>query len=358
MIQERKYHLDNLRTFTVMLVPVYHVFYMFNGAGVLGGMPNPESIPLFDGFCTLVYPWFMVLLFCVAGIAARYSLQKRGGKTFLRERAVKLLLPSTAGLFVIHWITGYLNIRIGGALEYIPAFLVYPISVLSGIGPLWFVQTLFLFSLLLVPITKLDRRERFDRLCGKAPLPVLLLLVLPIWGSAQILNLPVLTMYRFGIYFTAFFIGYFILSHDEVTERLERAWLWTSVPALLTAVIYMWKFHGSNYASDPVLKHLLTNIYLWLTVLAALGVFRKFFNKQSTVGKYLAANSYGFYILHYPILITITYLLHFHTALSTLPKIGIILIDQFVLTWALNELLRRIPLLRTAVLGIRKRGKT
>jgi acyltransferase family len=37
----------------------------------------------------------MVLLFVVAGMSARYSLQKRSNKEFLKERVTKLLVPST-----------------------------------------------------------------------------------------------------------------------------------------------------------------------------------------------------------------------------------------------------------------------
>ncbi len=55
-----------------------------------------------------------------------------------------MLVPSTLGLFVIHWIIGYLNIKMGGGLAYIPTALIYPISVISGIGPLWFIQMLCL----------------------------------------------------------------------------------------------------------------------------------------------------------------------------------------------------------------------
>ena len=102
----RKVYLDNIRWATVILVLIYHVFYMFNGVGVLGGIPNAVSIPVFDWAASVIYPWFMVLLFVIAGMSARYALQERTEKQFLGERAVKLLIPSTLGLFVIHWITG------------------------------------------------------------------------------------------------------------------------------------------------------------------------------------------------------------------------------------------------------------
>ena len=170
----RKPYIDNIRSSTVLLVMIYHVCYMFNGVGVLGGIPNAQSIPAFDALAYVVYPWFMVLLFVISGISARYSLQKRTVKQFLKERAVKLLVPSTLGLFVIHWITGYLNLKMGGALLYIPTALVYPISVLSGIGPLWFIQMLFVFSCILALLKKIDKNDRVWKTCEKANLLIIL----------------------------------------------------------------------------------------------------------------------------------------------------------------------------------------
>ena len=74
MKTERKAYLDNIRWITVLMVTVYHVGYLFNGVGVLGGIPNAKHLAVWDGFLYIVYPWFMVLLFLVSGICARYAL--------------------------------------------------------------------------------------------------------------------------------------------------------------------------------------------------------------------------------------------------------------------------------------------
>ena len=82
----RKYYLDNLRSLTIVLVLIYHAFYLFNGVGVQTGLNVEVGFLPFDAFCTAIYPWFMVLLFCIAGITARYSISKRGRKSFIKER--------------------------------------------------------------------------------------------------------------------------------------------------------------------------------------------------------------------------------------------------------------------------------
>lgn len=352
---KRRLYLDNIRWATVLLVLLYHVGYIFNGVGILGGVPNAESIRWVDCMIGVVYPWFMVLLFVVSGICARYALEKRTVKEFLRERARKLLVPSTLGLFVIHWVTGYLNIKMGGGLEYMPGFLVYPIAAISGIGPLWFIQMLFLFSAALVLIRKLDGKEKLWALCGKSGGWIAAALGLLIWGGAQVGNLPVLTMYRFGIYFAAFLIGYFVFSHEEVQEKLEAfRWGFLTV-ALAFGAGYILKYWGGNFTQNAVLKSFLTNAYLWFTVLAILGLMKRYGNKENAVTRYLAKNSFGYYILHYPVLITAAYLLQYHTALSAGWKYFLTLAAMLGGTFLLNEAVKRIPGIRWLILGVKKK---
>lgn len=350
----RKIYLDNIRFTTVMLVLIYHVCYLFNGVGVLGAIPDADNLAAFDVLTYVVYPWFMVLLFVIAGMSARYALQHRTEKQFLKERAVKLLAPSTLGLFVIHWITGYLNIKIGGGLSYIPAPLVYPVSVISGIGPLWFIQMLFLFSAILVMLRKFDKADRLWQICAKMNTIVILLLSLLIWGASMILNAPVLTMYRFGIYFAAFMIGYYIFSHEEILCRIEKIRIPALIISIVCAAAYTMYYYGSDYTSPVCLQSIFTNIYLWVVILAIIGNARKYFNHENGLTRYLSKNSFGIYILHYPVLMVTCYVLCYHTSLPALAKYLIALVIGFAVTFILNEVIKRIPVIRFLVLGLKR----
>ncbi len=349
----RKYYLDNIRWFTVILVLIYHVFYIFNGVGIPGGIPDAKNIAAFDTAAAILYPWFMVLLFLIAGISARYALQKRTNRQFLCERAVKLLLPSTLGLFVIHWITGYLNIKLGGGLAYIPAALLYPISVISGTGPLWFIQMLFLFSCILILLRVIDKSDKIWTVCQKMNLPVILLLFLAIWGAAQILNMPVLTMYRFGIYLISFLIGYYIFSHETIQEQIEKIRIPMSCLAILSAILYALYYGGTDYTAPSCLQSIFTNLYLWIVVLAVIGCGRKYFNNETAFTRYMTKSSFGIYILHYPVLMVACYVLCYFFDFPAICNYGIALIVEFVMTFLLYELIKRVPLARYVVLGIR-----
>ena len=350
----RKTYIDNIRWATVLLVLIYHVCYMFNGVGVPGGIPNAENIPVFDALAYVVYPWFMVLLFVISGMSARYLLQKRTVKQFIKERAVKLLVPSTLGLFAIHWITGYLNIKMGGGLEYIPKTLIYPISAVSGTGPLWFIQMLFIFSCILALLKKIDKNDRAWQLCKKANLTIIFLLFAVIFGAAQILNMPVLTTYRFGIYFAAFLIGYYVFSHEEVQEKIESVCIPMLCLAVIGAVCYTVYYFGSDYTSPVCLQSIITNLYLWVVVLAVIGCAKKYCGGETAFTHYMAESSFGFYILHYSVLTVVCYLLHYRFDFSAIYNYTIALAAELIITFALYEALKRVPIVRYLILGIKK----
>ncbi len=350
----RKSYLDNIRWATVLLVLVYHVFYLFNHVGILGNVASPGNTCGQDSILYFVYPWFMVLLFLIAGISSRYSLDKRSDREFFKSRMTKLLIPSTLGLFVYHWIGGYFNVKAGGGLDSIPSFFRYPVFVLSGTGPLWFIQLLFLFSVLLVLIRKIKASEKLWQVCGKCNIFVLLLLVIPIWGAAQILNMPVITTYRFGIYFMAFLIGYFVLSHDEIQDRIEKARFPMLILAVALGIGYTIYYFGQNYADAECLQGFFTNGYLWIACLAILGCGKAWCNGTSRFTKYMTGASFGLYIVHYPIVLTVCYVLANHCNLPAIVTYVLALLLELVLTPAIYELFKRIPVVRYLVLGIKK----
>ena len=234
----RRLYIDNIRWMTVVLVVLYHVIYMFNGIETFGVIGPFSGVQYQDTYQYLVYPWFMLLLFVVSGMSARYALERQTHGAFLKSRTRKLLVPSTLGLLAFWWILGYYNMLLSGALDSlanVPKPVLFVIMAASGIGPLWYIQMLWVFSVILVWVRKIEK-DKLWALGGKATVPFVILLALVVWGAAQILNTPMIVVYRFGIYGLGFFLGYFIFSHDEMMERLEKCWLLLLVCALAVAV--------------------------------------------------------------------------------------------------------------------------
>ena len=169
-MKQRYYFIDNLRWVTVVLVLIYHVFYNFNAQGVFGGIGGFAGEQWQDVLCTVLYPWFMTLMFVLAGASSRYALRHRTVREFRRERTRKLLVPCTLGLLVFGWALGWLNITAGGGWEHMPAGMPfvakYLIAVVSGTGPLWFIQDLYVFSLLLLAVCKLIDADKVEAWLG------------------------------------------------------------------------------------------------------------------------------------------------------------------------------------------------
>lgn len=358
MMSRRLNYLDNIRWITVVIVVIYHIIYMFNCSGVISNM-DVQGIPQMDAFLVFVYPWFMCLLFLVSGISARYSLQKRTNKEFLKDRAKRILVPSILGIFIYGWVSGLITNQYAdmftGNGDKIPGIIKYFIYCMMGIGPLWFCHVLFIGALLLAIIIKIDKKDKLWNFCGKINLPVVFFLVVVVWGSAQIFNTPLITVYRFGIYLFMFFLGYFVFSHNKIIESLEKISVLLGIIALCIGVAYVFTYYGTNYADNSILQNIFTNIYLWVAILAVLGLGKKFLDFESSFSKYMTKNNFNFYVLHYTVELVIGYFLVNCLKLPFAFNYVIILVGTVIVLPLLTEIIKRIPVLRFCIFGISKK---
>ncbi len=367
----RKHWLDNLRWFTVLLVLLYHIIYFYNNKGVFGGIggfvedstKQPQDILMY-----ILYPWFMMLLFLLAGISARYSLANKSSGDFIRSRTLKLLVPSTVGLFVYQWTCGYFNTRVAAALpEYsqMPAIIKWGFFAISGTGPLWFAQDLWLFSVLLLIVRRLDPKDKFHNLCSKASSPIIILLGVLIYLGSQLLIFNprpdsadgIYNLYKPVTYFIPFLMGYFVISNESVQNRIKDMAVPMSVCAGVACIALCISGWGENNTDPKYLSGWLNCLYAYLMILAMIGLFLRWFDKTNKVCGYLTGCSYGLYILHYSVLASFGYMFKTYTSMSPWAIYLTVAILVFGLTPLLYELLRRIPFIRWAVLGERRKTR-
>lgn len=356
IIMRRKY-LDNIRWVTILIVIIYHVIYMFNGVttyGVIG--PFSEDQPQ-DIFLYIVYPWFMFLLFVVSGMAARFELDHKGESGFIRNRTRKYLVPSTIGLFVFWWILGYYNMLIGGAFESmgtVPKPVLYLIMCISGIGPLWYIQMLWLFSLILIWIRKIEK-DRVYNLAAKTNVFIIVLLGIAVYGAAQVLNTPIVVVYRFGIYGLGFLLGYFIFSHEEVMEKLEKYWMLFGLLALAFCILFLVFNLGKPYPEHEVLDTFLCNMYAWFGTLGLLAFMKKWGDFHNGFSDWMCRKSWGLYVFHYlGIAISSWYIKMYLPQMPVFFVYLLVLVSGIAGALLLYEIISRIPVLRWCVLGIKQ----
>lgn len=351
----RKTYLDNIRWITVVLVVLYHVIYIYNGVEVHGVIGPFYEIQYQDVFQYLVYPWFMLLLFVVSGMSARFYLKNHTGKEFLKNRTIKCLVPSTLGLLVFGWVLGYYNMQMSGAFEamgQVPKPVLFLIMAVSGSGPLWYIQVLWLFSVLLLLVRKIEK-DRLSEIFKNTPVLVIVLLALPIWGAAQILNTPVIVVYRFGIYGLGFFLGYFIFSQDEVMEQLSKWWLPLTMAAIVCCVCFVVMYWQKPYAEHEVLDTLMCNVYAWMATVGILSFMRKWGDFENEFTGFMNKKSWGLYLFHYlPIAMCAYYLSIYAKEMPAVLCYILVAVSAFVGGYLLYEILSRIPVIRFLVCGI------
>lgn len=349
----RKPFLDNVRGGIVLLVVVYHAVYLLNSVGVISNVSIP-GIPQADLLLYAAYPWFMVCLFAIAGASARYALDARGAKPFLKSKLRRVLLPSVAGIFLIGWLSGYVTYRYNPAMfgeAPVPVFVKLLVFCIAGIGPLWFLHELFVCDLTLLLVRRLDRRGALLRLGSRAELAHLLLLALPFWGSAQILNTPVMEGYRHGIYIFSFLLGYFVLSHERVQALLARYAHALLLAACALGAAYTAQNWGLNYAAMESLKAPLTNAFAWLGTLAVLACGKRFFDRETRFTRFMRRNGFAIFALHYPLMALSACFFDLALHLPAAMIYPLLLLTQAVLLPPIVALIRRIPPLRLLLLG-------
>ena len=371
---ERKHWMDNLRWVTVLLVLLYHVIYFYNNKGVFGGIGGFGEGPQYqDVVMYILYPWFMPLLFLLAGVSARYALERHPAGEWFKARTRKLLVPATIGLFVFHWMVGYFNTAVAakaGTFDGMPGVAKYFMWSLSGTGPLWFIQDLWLFSLLLLLVRKLDGKGRFYEWCGKiagekAGMVWILLLGLLFWLGEQTLVMHprpesadgLYNLYKPLFYFIPFLMGYFIFANDEAQEKLGRAWIPLMCAAVASGAVLVSTTFGQDNTSPQYLSSPLNCLYGWMMCLAMMGWFKARFNRTGQFAGYMTRSSFGLYIVHYLVIASLGYMMKIYTALPPVAIYLILAVAVFTLSPLLYEILRRIPFVRWCVVGEKKRGK-
>ena len=87
----RRKDIDWLRIFGILLLFPYHTARVFD-ANEANYVENITKIRAGEVFMNVTWPWFMPLLFLLAGISAFYALKKRSGRAFIMERVQRLFI--------------------------------------------------------------------------------------------------------------------------------------------------------------------------------------------------------------------------------------------------------------------------
>lgn len=293
----RRHFIDNVRWIAVLVLFPYHAARVFDS--IHSFYIKGTASELATGFVLSCTPWFMPLLFVVAGISTRYALQKRSNREYIKERLSKLFVPLISGLLLLIPIQTYFAeiFHNGYSGAYWEQYILFftKIGDLSGYaggftsGQLWFVFDLFVISLAVLPVIYFIRRKEITwHSANFLVLPLCLITLL----FSYILDISDKSM---GEFFALFFLGYFVLAEENVQKFTDRyrAPLLIFGAALTTYTVYFQTSLDEGIVSRGTM--ILTS---WISILAILGMGRHYLNFQSKWAKYLSASSFTFYLFH------------------------------------------------------------
>lgn len=381
-MKERRYDIDWLRVIAMLAVFVFHCTRFFGTEGWHVKVPVSEqsdTVILLRGF--FIGVWFMPLFFLLAGFASRYSLKSRTGGQYLLERVKRLLIPLyTVGMFILvvpqAYLDGVTHGRITGTFwQWLPNFyrglpgdvfsiaphdLPDPIFLVpyTFSGHLWFIQLLFVISLVTLPLLlylKSERGQRLiERLAGWCDRPGgIFLFVIPLAIVQIALRwLPVTTDRTWAdfLWYSVFFvIGYIIAADDRFTDSIKRhGWL-----CLALWIVVFWVGGGLitfvlDFDPSPghvfsllllyVLWQILWSVISWSAVVFLLSLGAKYLTFTNKILAYGNEAVLPFYLFHQTIILIVGFFV-IRWNMGILPKFLIVTVISFPLILVLYELL-------------------
>ncbi len=316
--ERRIYFLDNLRSFIVVLVVIFHasMAYMPN-APWWWYVLDKQRNAFFDSFVLINDVFMMPVMFFIAGYFAVKSLVKHSAGAFVRDKVMRLIIPWIFGvIFLAPAITYFIYVT---RSQTPPPYLYYWFNLFFGKSyqqaHYWFLGVLALFCLLLAFIYA-SGWLKTTPLKAIKPSSVFLAWFVVI-GTAGFLAVNTLVndyewvnvKYIFMIQPTrvVLYILYFMLGIYAYRRQwfvpggyCPRPLKW-SVGAIVTGALFL---NGkAALASNSGLVVLAQNAFLHTlfclcAVFALVGIFQRWVNSRSYIWRRLAANSYAIYFIH------------------------------------------------------------
>jgi glucans biosynthesis protein C len=380
----RLFFVDNLRWLVIVMVVVMHVCVTYSGLGSWY-YKEPATLGIASGLIFTLYEsfaqaFFMGLLFLIAGTFVPAAYDRKGFGRFLRDRLIRLGIPTAVFMLILDPVTGLIMALFrGDAVSpagvaasyggYLASF-----RFLSASGPLWFALALLVFSVLYALVRKsieLIRgagaaRVRHPRPSspvthGKVAAVVAIIavgsflvrLVQPFGTSWYNMQLG-----YFAQYIALFLIGLWAARTDllrALPYRLGMSWFRIALAAGIPAWFIIgalggalsgsadafgggWNWQSAAYAAWEAF--FCVGVCLGLIV-----IYRERANTRTVVRGFLSDNAFAVYVFHTPLLVTISLLLK-AVSMAPLGKAGLVAVLAVTASFLFSTLIRQVPGLR------------
>jgi peptidoglycan/LPS O-acetylase OafA/YrhL len=316
----------------------------------------------------------MGALFLLAGYFTPASFDRKGPGPFLRDRLVRLGIPLLAFYFVLGplsflgwWQMPASLTGLTEPLTWAGYWQMYPLFL--DMGPMWFVALLLLFSIGYAG-WRLLTRNRAPRPRGEGSLPRYLgigVFVLGLALASYLLRIVIPVGQPVGDFptlsylpqYLSFFVVGAVASRSDWFRTVARSMGTVGLVAagLATVTLFALAFLSLLAALERGAPQLppfgygtwQSAVYaLWDSTFAVglfvgmLVLFRRFFDGQGRLGRYLSQHSYTVYLIHIPVIVLIAVLLK-GVGLAPLLKFGLVAVLAVPACFAVAYLVRKIP---------------
>jgi glucan biosynthesis protein C len=366
----RRHDVDWLRVLGMMVVFLFHNARFFDTEGWHVKSPRTSEAVSFITVI-LTVQWMMPLFFVLSGIGAYHGLAHRGWRQYLVSRVKRLVVPLVFGIFVIiaPWQVYLERVSHGQYSGSFWSWYPHYFEGWFGLGGnfawmgvhLWYLEFLFLFSVIALPLFLVLQSRSGDRLVAAlsraTTVPGLIfLLAIPIAVMEFIANSPalkgsLLSERGFGgwsllPYFAIFIIGFLLAGREEMAQTLERHRFTGLGVALLVFVTTYVAIKQYGLSESGIATAALRGLFCWAFLIALCGFARRHLRFSNGFLKYANEAVLPFYILHQTVILTVGYyVLRLDTSLWI--EYLIIATISFLVIMALYELfIRRANVLR------------
>ena len=330
---DRLFYIDNIRWLIIVFVVIDHLSVTYDN---MGSWFYKEPATL-DAFSSLIFgmigsfldSFFMGLLFFIAGYFSVSSLEKKGTKKFLKDRFIRLGIPTLVFMLILSPLTNYIILFFSHKPFFSYVSYLASFKFLSESGPLWFCLALLGFSIIYAFVDLFIKNRKEDKkfvLYNKHLILLILILtaftfLFRIFWSAGGSNEFVfynLQLGKFAQYIILYSAGIFAFKNnllENVSYNSGKLWLKLALFIGIPVWIILLAFGGAlkgNIDSffggmhwQSVAIALWESFYCVAISVGLLGIFRKKYNSQGMFVNFISKNAFGVYVFHSPIIVFI-----------------------------------------------------
>jgi len=340
----------------------------------------------FDLFCGLQFVVLMPFMFFLSGLFVWTSLSRRGSRTFVRDRLIRIGIPFIIGVYLLMPLAYYPVYRVGAVDPSWSAFWAqWKALPFWASGPLWFLWQILVLDVAAAVLLSLAG-ERLVHAAGKAVdfpgryfaalAAVSILAYVPFAAIFNPGDLDQIGPFAFfpsrTLHFVVFFFAGVVVGIGGIDDGLLRSdgilarrWaLWSSLTLvgwvawmLLTALAMETAPLGIGPVPHVgILADLVFALASMAGCFAFAAVFLRFSASRRPAAESLSDNAYGIYLIHYPFVVWLQYLL-LRSTLPAVAKASIAFAGALLLSWAIASALRRTSI-GALVIGAGRRTKS